>query len=341
MQESRSTDQITAPPILSQNGQPRKAENLIGFIGMEEWRAVRKPKKIFSSSSSLYFPCGRKKEMSRMKHNNYGNSNTIGRKRVLVVDYAKINGSSNSSGEKGAANAAATGEESKVHLASPQKKMFFFPNNPSTPVTPKTPTPQDEAQDSQLESRLESLPVDLLLRILCLLHHDQLKTVFHVSQRLRKAALVARQCYFNYTTPDRSRQEMLRLTTPRPDEHWPFLDGVGFTKCPLTPKAPRHDQRPPLRLSLAEMRQISASLFQGPSSRLYRTKPPGLPRPDQSFTRQLCQCCLHCLFLIGKYIRSCLSKTQVHVLGWGSDFVILQFAEAGYYNNETAAFYIL
>ncbi|XP_057860814.1 F-box protein At4g35930 isoform X1 [Cryptomeria japonica] len=308
MQESRSTDQITAPPILSQNGQPRKAENLIGFIGMEEWRAVRKPKKIFSSSSSLYFPCGRKKEMSRMKHNNYGNSNSkylkpgalaqlrdarintrassctaIGRKRVLVVDYAKINGSSNSSGEKGAANAAATGEESKVHLASPQKKMFFFPNNPSTPVTPKTPTPQDEAQDSQLESRLESLPVDLLLRILCLLHHDQLKTVFHVSQRLRKAALVARQCYFNYTTPDRSRQEMLRLTTPRPDEHWPFLDGVGFTKCPLTPKAPRHDQRPPLRLSLAEMRQISASLFQGPSSRLYRTKPPGLPRPGSRY----------------------------------------------------------
>ncbi|XP_057860815.1 F-box protein At4g35930 isoform X2 [Cryptomeria japonica] len=283
MQESRSTDQITAPPILSQNGQPRKAENLIGFIGMEEWRAVRKPKKIFSSSSSLYFPCGRKKEMSRMKHNNYGNSNSkylkpgalaqlrdarintrassctaIGRKRVLVVDYAKINGSSNSSGEKGAANAAATGEESKVHLASPQKKMFFFPNNPSTPVTPKTPTPQDEAQDSQLESRLESLPVDLL-------------------------ALVARQCYFNYTTPDRSRQEMLRLTTPRPDEHWPFLDGVGFTKCPLTPKAPRHDQRPPLRLSLAEMRQISASLFQGPSSRLYRTKPPGLPRPGSRY----------------------------------------------------------
>lgn len=38
--------------------------------------------------------------------------------------------------------------------------------------------------------------------------------------------LLARQFHFNYTTPDRSRQEMLRTMTPRPTEHWPFIGWV-------------------------------------------------------------------------------------------------------------------
>lgn len=33
---------------------------------------------------------------------------------------------------------------------------------------------------------------------------------------------LARKWHFDYTTPDRSRQEMLRLKTPLPSEHWPF-----------------------------------------------------------------------------------------------------------------------
>lgn len=89
------------------------------------------------------------------------------------------------------------------------------------------------------------------VKILCHLHHDQLKAVFHVSQRIRRAVslslppcvwvsifvcgpsinvnycwiqvCLARQFHFNYTTPDRSRQEMLSIMTPRVAEHWPFL----------------------------------------------------------------------------------------------------------------------
>ncbi|KAG4121034.1 hypothetical protein ERO13_D11G180200v2 [Gossypium hirsutum] len=85
--------------------------------------------------------------------------------------------------------------------------------------TPKTPRPED----FESESRLESLPMDLLVKILCHLHHDQLRAVFHVSQRIRRAVCLARQFHFNYTTPDRSRQEMLSTMTPRVTEHWPFL----------------------------------------------------------------------------------------------------------------------
>lgn len=91
------------------------------------------------------------------------------------------------------------------------------------------------------------------VKILCHLHHDQLRAVFHVSQRIRRAVssslslwhvciavvilswqlmvlfimmlqvVLARQFHFNFTTPDRSRQEMLRTMTPRPTEHWPFV----------------------------------------------------------------------------------------------------------------------
>ncbi|KAG8662831.1 F-box protein At4g35930 [Manihot esculenta] len=128
--------------------------------------------------------------------------------------------------------------------------------------TPKTP----QTEESESESRLESLPMDLLVKILCHLHHDQLRAVFHVSRRIRRAVLLARQFHFNYTTPDRSRQEMLRTMTPRPTEHWPFIgkkDGKAvFIPSPHTPKAPRHGPRPPSRIKVAEMKQIAAVLFQ-------------------------------------------------------------------------------
>ncbi|MFS7955034.1 putative F-box domain-containing protein [Helianthus anomalus] len=133
-----------------------------------------------------------------------------------------------------------------------------------TPKTPRDPFP--EVDRSDYESRLESLPMELLVKILCHLHHDHLRAVFHVSERVRKAVVIARQFYFNYTTPDRSRQEILCTATPQPTEQWPFVSkGEGKSKdfkLPITPKAPRHGPRPPSRLKLTEMRQIAAVLFQ-------------------------------------------------------------------------------
>ncbi|OWM66462.1 hypothetical protein CDL15_Pgr013679 [Punica granatum] len=106
--------------------------------------------------------------------------------------------------------------------------------------TPKTP----RFDDCDTESRLEALPMDLLV-------------------------LIARQFHFNYTTPDRSRQEMLRMITPRPTDHWPFKRGEGKgtpLRSPLAPKAPRQGPRPPSRIKISEMRQIAAVLFQEKST---------------------------------------------------------------------------
>ncbi|KAI4327768.1 hypothetical protein L6164_020192 [Bauhinia variegata] len=145
--------------------------------------------------------------------------------------------------------------------------------------TPKTPRPED----FESESRLESLPMDLLVKILCHLLHDQLKAVFHVSQRIRKAVLIARQFHFNYTTPDRSRQELLSTMTPRPTEQWPFLckgDGKGLRiPSPHTPKAPRHGPRTPSRLKFSEMRQVTAVLFQESALPPRCMVPSVLPKP--------------------------------------------------------------
>ncbi|XP_038973967.1 F-box protein At4g35930-like isoform X2 [Phoenix dactylifera] len=121
------------------------------------------------------------------------------------------------------------------------------------PVTPKTP----EGVDCDNQSRLESLSIDLLV-------------------------LLARQLHFNYTTPDRSRQEMLSTKTPLPTEHWPFVskgDGNAIQgSSPHTPKAPRHGPRP-FRLRMMDMKQIAAVLFQESVLPSTRMVPPGLPRP--------------------------------------------------------------
>ncbi|WOL09708.1 F-box protein [Canna indica] len=150
---------------------------------------------------------------------------------------------------------------------------------PKLPATPKTP----QSADCDSESRLEALPTDLLVKILCRLHHDQLRAVFHVSQRIRTAVLLARQIHFNFTTPDRSRQEMLNTMTPVPTERWPFVskaNGKGMLgSSPHTPKAPRQGNRTRSRLNAVDVRQIAAVLFRESTLSPRRVMPPGLPRP--------------------------------------------------------------
>ncbi|GAB4847576.1 hypothetical protein Ancab_026638 [Ancistrocladus abbreviatus] len=134
--------------------------------------------------------------------------------------------------------------EESFSMMSPEKFVFSptsmgldVANQGNLLQTPKTPC----AKIYESESRLEALPMDLLV-------------------------MLARQFHFNYTTPDRSRQEMLRTMTPLATEHWPFIskgDDKGYQMpSPNAPKAPRHGPRPPSRLKFTEMRQITAVLFQ-------------------------------------------------------------------------------
>ncbi|XP_060193806.1 F-box protein At4g35930-like [Lycium barbarum] len=146
-------------------------------------------------------------------------------------------------------------------------------------MTPKTPG----AVEGMSESRLESLPLDLLVNILCHLQHDQLKAVFHVSQKIRKAVILARQLHFNYTTPYKIRQDMSGTMTPLPTDHWPFASkGDGKGACvhsPRTPQAPKHGPKPPSRLKFIEMEQIATALFQESAFPSRCLVPSVLPKP--------------------------------------------------------------
>ncbi|XP_071738551.1 F-box protein At4g05010-like [Rutidosis leptorrhynchoides] len=50
-------------------------------------------------------------------------------------------------------------------------------------------------------SLLEALPQEILIKILCGVDHDDLKSLFHVSKPIREAALIAKKWHFEYSTP--------------------------------------------------------------------------------------------------------------------------------------------
>ncbi|KAI4296623.1 hypothetical protein L6164_036569 [Bauhinia variegata] len=50
-------------------------------------------------------------------------------------------------------------------------------------------------------SRLEALPMDVLIRVLCGVDHEDLKQLFHVSKTIREATVNAKQYHFEYSTP--------------------------------------------------------------------------------------------------------------------------------------------
>ncbi|CAN4116735.1 unnamed protein product [Withania somnifera] len=201
----------------------------------------------------------------------------LGKKRVAVITSDETND------QTAVQNTVA--DKSPTFL-SPVKFCYVSANTPidvskqnKLQMTPKTPA----AFECTSESRLESLPMDLLVKILCHLHHDQLKAVFHVSQKIRKAVIQARIFHFNYTTPDRMRQELLQTMTPLPTDHWPFVSkesGKGaWLNTPHTPKAPKHGPRPPTRVKFTEMRQIAAVLFQESAFPKRCLVPSVIPKP--------------------------------------------------------------
>lgn len=257
----------------------RKSSNM-GKVSPKdrETRAARQKRRLRSSNNKYLRP-GALAQLRYSKASAAKSCTDIGKKRVALVDSDKGNNDvvfeNNTTDDTPIVLSpirfgfGASMDKSPPFLSpkrsgiSPLYGLLDLYRQNNLEMTPKTPCAEE--REAEFDSRLESLPMDLLVKILCHLHHDQLRAVFHVSQKVRKAVIQARQFHFNYTTPDRSRQEMLRTMTPRPTDHWPFLskrDGKGQISSPHTPKAPRHGPRPPSRVKFAEMRQIAAVLFQ-------------------------------------------------------------------------------
>lgn len=240
----------------------------MGKVSPKERQSRKSKQKRRMKSSNKYLKPGVLAQLRYGKNTTAKLCTDLGKKRVAVFDVEKVE-------ENGIVVSENRAAEKSPLMLSPVNLRI----QNSLVRTPRTP----RFFDFESESRLESLPMDLLVKILCHLHHDQLKAVFHVCQKIRKAVCIARQFHFNYTTPDRSRQEMLSIMTPLPTEHWPFVskgDGSGiFLPSPHTPKAPRHGPRPPSRLKATELRQVSAKLFQDPAFQSRCMVPSVLSKP--------------------------------------------------------------
>ncbi|KAJ0239435.1 F-box protein SKIP27 [Hirschfeldia incana] len=54
-------------------------------------------------------------------------------------------------------------------------------------------------------SRLESLPQELLIQVVCGVDHEDLKSLNIVSKSIREASLIAKELHFSFTTPKKTR----------------------------------------------------------------------------------------------------------------------------------------
>ncbi|KAH9290187.1 hypothetical protein KI387_034304, partial [Taxus chinensis] len=117
---------------------------------------------------------------------------------------------------------------------------------------------------------IESLPLDILVHIVCNVHHDELKPLSHVSSKFRDAVQIARQLHFDYTTPIRLRAQKRRADSLIPDEGSEncsrrFEDLEPFfssSQRPATPNAPKQMGKfQKLRISPEEMKETASLLF--------------------------------------------------------------------------------
>ncbi|KAJ6796861.1 F-box protein-like [Iris pallida] len=67
----------------------------------------------------------------------------------------------------------------------------------------RTPSPkrQDRKTPAEPTSLLDSLPLDLLVRVVCKATHEDLKQLLLVSKFVNEATSIAKEMYFTYSTP--------------------------------------------------------------------------------------------------------------------------------------------
>ncbi|KAF1882236.1 hypothetical protein Lal_00038882 [Lupinus albus] len=71
----------------------------------------------------------------------------------------------------------------------------------SPPVSPSKRICSGGITFNSDKSPLEALPLDILVKVLCGVEHEDLTQLFHVSKTIREATLIAKGSYFEYRTP--------------------------------------------------------------------------------------------------------------------------------------------
>ncbi|CAM8979569.1 unnamed protein product [Rhodiola kirilowii] len=107
-----------------------------------------------------------------------------------------------------------------------------------------------EFESNVSRSPLESLPQDLLIRVLCGVGHGDLKQLVLVSKSVMKAALVAKRLHFAYRTPTKVKA---------------FRNNMDMEDSDVeieAPAAPRQSRIRMRKISLKTKADLAVSLFQ-------------------------------------------------------------------------------
>ncbi|XP_061350530.1 F-box protein At1g61340-like [Gastrolobium bilobum] len=99
-------------------------------------------------------------------------------------------------------------------------------------------------------SRLETLPHDILIRLLCGVDHEDLKQLFHVSRTIREATQIAKEMHFEYSTP---KKKTFACLQPIDLEDASGLQEIEAPNAPL--------RKSKSRLSGRNLASISVALF--------------------------------------------------------------------------------
>ncbi|XP_076941508.1 F-box protein At1g61340-like [Bidens hawaiensis] len=83
------------------------------------------------------------------------------------------------------------------------RKRVFILNEFDIDVDAISPTKKRSIGNSSGSERslLEALPQDIIIKVLCGVEHDDLKSLFHVSNPIREATIIAKKQHFAYSTP--------------------------------------------------------------------------------------------------------------------------------------------
>ncbi|XP_050370357.1 F-box protein SKIP27-like [Argentina anserina] len=95
--------------------------------------------------------------------------------------------------------------------------------------------------------KLEALPREILIKILCGVDHEDLKQLFHVSKAIREATIIAKQWHFAYSTPRKIRAFRTKIDFSEWNED---LDEI---EAPNAPKQKRLHRALPSRKKLNEI----------------------------------------------------------------------------------------
>ncbi|KAL8249151.1 hypothetical protein R6Q59_006019 [Mikania micrantha] len=137
-------------------------------------------------------------------------TNSFGRKRVLILNEMDID---------------------SVNVVSPVKKRSIGNSFSSE------------------RSLIEVLPQDILIKVICGVEHDDLKTLFHISKPIREAVMIAKKQHFAYSTPKKVPAFRCLLDQS--------LDGDEVE----APNAPRQSRVARSRLNGKKLASLSVALF--------------------------------------------------------------------------------